>query len=48
MLFVRSLADGISHSPAEHTAREDIEQAVTVLARALARLASPGGASRQE
>jgi acetylornithine deacetylase/succinyl-diaminopimelate desuccinylase-like protein len=48
MLFVRSLNGGISHSPAEHTAREDIEQAVTVLARALARLASPGGASHQE
>jgi acetylornithine deacetylase/succinyl-diaminopimelate desuccinylase-like protein len=48
MLFVRSLNGGISHSPEEHTAREDIEQAVSVLAGALARLASSGGGSRRE
>jgi acetylornithine deacetylase/succinyl-diaminopimelate desuccinylase-like protein len=48
MLFVRSLNGGISHSPEEQTAPEDIEQAVTVLAGALARLASAGGGSRRE
>jgi acetylornithine deacetylase/succinyl-diaminopimelate desuccinylase-like protein len=48
MLFVRSLNGGISHSPEEHTAREDIEQAVMVLAGALERLASAGGESRRE
>jgi acetylornithine deacetylase/succinyl-diaminopimelate desuccinylase-like protein len=40
MLFVRSLNGGISHSPEEHTADEDVELAVTVLEGALARLAS--------
>jgi acetylornithine deacetylase/succinyl-diaminopimelate desuccinylase-like protein len=48
MLFVRSLNGGISHSPEEHSAGEDIEQAVSVLAGALARLASAGGGSRRE
>jgi acetylornithine deacetylase/succinyl-diaminopimelate desuccinylase-like protein len=41
MLFVRSLNGGISHSPDEHSAAEDVELAVEVLAGALARLAGP-------
>ena len=40
MLFVRSLNGGISHSPDELSATEDIEQAVSVLAGALAALAT--------
>jgi acetylornithine deacetylase/succinyl-diaminopimelate desuccinylase-like protein len=40
MLFVRSLNRGISHSPDEHSADEDVELAVSVLAGALERLAS--------
>jgi N-carbamoyl-L-amino-acid hydrolase len=40
MLFVRSLNGGISHSPDEHSAAEDVELAVDVLAGALDRLAS--------
>jgi acetylornithine deacetylase/succinyl-diaminopimelate desuccinylase-like protein len=40
MLFVRSLNGGISHSPDEHSADEDVELAVSVLAGALERLAS--------
>jgi acetylornithine deacetylase/succinyl-diaminopimelate desuccinylase-like protein len=48
MLFVRSLNGGISHSPDEHSAREDIEQAVSVLASALAGLASTGEESSRE
>jgi acetylornithine deacetylase/succinyl-diaminopimelate desuccinylase-like protein len=40
MLFVRSLNGGISHSPDEHSADEDVELAVDVLAGALDRLAS--------
>jgi acetylornithine deacetylase/succinyl-diaminopimelate desuccinylase-like protein len=40
MLFVRSLNRGISHSPEEHSADEDVELAVSVLAGALERLAS--------
>jgi acetylornithine deacetylase/succinyl-diaminopimelate desuccinylase-like protein len=40
MLFVRSLAGGVSHSPAEHSAAEDIALAVDVLADALAALAA--------
>jgi acetylornithine deacetylase/succinyl-diaminopimelate desuccinylase-like protein len=40
MLFVRSLNGGISHSPEEHAADEDVELAVSVLAGALERLAS--------
>jgi len=40
MLFVRSLNGGISHSPEEHSADEDVELAVSVLAGALERLAS--------
>jgi acetylornithine deacetylase/succinyl-diaminopimelate desuccinylase-like protein len=39
MLFVRSGAGGISHSPDEHSDPEDIELAVEVLAAALSRLA---------
>jgi hydantoinase/carbamoylase family amidase len=38
MLFVRSLNGGVSHSPEEHSAPEDVELAVEVLAGALARL----------
>ena len=38
MLFVRSLNDGISHSPDELSSREDIELAIDVLAAALVRL----------
>jgi acetylornithine deacetylase/succinyl-diaminopimelate desuccinylase-like protein len=40
MLFVRSLNGGISHSPDEHSADEDVELAVDVLTGALNRLAS--------
>ena len=40
MLFVRSLNGGISHSPEELSAEEDVEQGVAVLSAALARLAS--------
>jgi acetylornithine deacetylase/succinyl-diaminopimelate desuccinylase-like protein len=40
MLFVRSLNGGISHSPDEHSADEDVELAVDVLSGALSRLAS--------
>ena len=40
MLFVRSLNGGISHSPDEHSADEDVDVAVDVLAGALDRLAS--------
>jgi acetylornithine deacetylase/succinyl-diaminopimelate desuccinylase-like protein len=39
MLFVRSLNGGISHSPDEHSADEDVELAVDVLTGALDRLA---------
>lgn len=39
MLFVRSGAGGISHSPDEHSDPKDIELAVEVLAAALSRLA---------
>jgi len=38
MLFVRSLNDGISHSPDELSSDEDVALAVDVLADALARL----------
>jgi acetylornithine deacetylase/succinyl-diaminopimelate desuccinylase-like protein len=38
MLFVRSLNDGVSHSPDELSSQEDIELAIDVLAAALARL----------
>ena len=48
MLFVRSLNGGISHSPEEHSAHEDIEQALSVLTGALARLASAGAGGRRE
>jgi N-carbamoyl-L-amino-acid hydrolase len=40
MLFVRSLNGGISHSPDEHSAAEDVALGVDVLAGALDRLAS--------
>ncbi len=39
MLFVRSLAEGASHTPDEYSSPEDVELAVAVLAGALARLA---------
>ena len=42
MLFVRSLAGGISHSPDEDSGAEDIALGVDVLAGALERLGSPG------
>jgi acetylornithine deacetylase/succinyl-diaminopimelate desuccinylase-like protein len=38
MLFVRSLAGGVSHSPDEESSAEDVALAVDVLAGALARL----------
>src|SRR6185436_17738410 len=40
MLFVRSLNGGVSHSPLEESAPEDVELAVEVLAGALGRLIS--------
>jgi hydantoinase/carbamoylase family amidase len=40
MLFVRSLNGGISHSPDEYSAPEDVELAVDVLAGALDQLAA--------
>ena len=40
MLFVRSLNGGVSHSPLEESAPEDVELAVDVLAGALGRLIS--------
>lgn len=39
MLFVRSLAGGVSHSPEEESSEEDVALAVRVLAGALSRLA---------
>ena len=39
MLFVRSLNGGISHSPDEHSAADDVKLAVDVLAGALETLA---------
>jgi acetylornithine deacetylase/succinyl-diaminopimelate desuccinylase-like protein len=39
MLFVRSLAGGVSHSPEEHSDAEDVALAVDVLADALGELA---------
>jgi allantoate deiminase len=41
MLFVRSLNDGVSHSPEELSSEEDVALAVDVLAGTLARLAGP-------
>lgn len=41
MLFVRSLAGGVSHSPCEHSSEEDVALAVDVLAGALAALGVP-------
>jgi acetylornithine deacetylase/succinyl-diaminopimelate desuccinylase-like protein len=43
MLFVRSLNGGVSHSPDELSAEEDVAQAVVVLAGALRRLGSGDG-----
>jgi N-carbamoyl-L-amino-acid hydrolase len=40
MLFVRSLNGGISHSPEEHSAGDDVELGVSALTRALDRLTS--------
>ena len=40
MLFVRSLAGGVSHSPDEESSAEDVALAVDALAGALARVAS--------
>jgi hypothetical protein len=40
MLFVRSLAGGVSHCPEEHSSPEDIELAIDVLTATLGRLAS--------
>lgn len=40
MLFVRSLAGGASHSPAEDSSEDDVALAVAVLAGALTRLAA--------
>jgi len=42
MLFVRSLNEGVSHSPDEHSSDEDIGLAVDVLTATLKRLSSPG------
>jgi allantoate deiminase len=39
MLFVRSLNGGVSHSPEELSAPEDVELGLDVLATALGRLA---------
>jgi allantoate deiminase len=44
MLFVRSLNGGISHSPEEHSADEDVELGVSALTRVLDRLTSTAGA----
>jgi acetylornithine deacetylase/succinyl-diaminopimelate desuccinylase-like protein len=41
MLFVRSLAGGVSHSPDELSSPEDVELGVEVLTATLARLAAP-------
>jgi N-carbamoyl-L-amino-acid hydrolase len=38
MLFVRSLNDGVSHSPDELSSTEDIELSIDVLAEVLRRL----------
>ena len=40
MLFVRSLADGASHTPEEDSSPEDVALAIDVLARALRSLGS--------
>ncbi len=40
MLFVRSLAGGVSHSPDELSSEEDVSLAVDVLADALERVAT--------
>ena len=40
MLFVRSRAGGVSHSPEEHTDAEDVALCVAALERALRRLAT--------
>jgi acetylornithine deacetylase/succinyl-diaminopimelate desuccinylase-like protein len=43
MLFVRSLNGGISHSPDELSAEEDVELSADALAQALDRLAAAVG-----
>ena len=43
MLFIRSLNDGVSHSPDELSSPEDVELAVEVLAGALGRLVNSRG-----
>lgn len=43
MLFARSLHDGISHAPEEHTDADAIGDAIRVLSNTLARLARDGG-----
>ena len=40
MLFVRSLADGVSHSPEEESSPEDVELGIAVLAGVLRTLAA--------
>ncbi len=42
MLFVRSLNEGVSHSPEEHSSDEDVALAVEVLTATVRRLSSPG------
>jgi hypothetical protein len=40
MVFARSLAGGVSHSPLEETSAADVAVAIGVMQRALAALAS--------
>ena len=42
MLFVRSLAGGVSHTPEEDSSPEDVALAVDVLAAALGTLSARG------
>jgi acetylornithine deacetylase/succinyl-diaminopimelate desuccinylase-like protein len=42
MLFVRSLAGGVSHTPEEDSSPEDVDLAVDVLASALEKLSARG------
>jgi allantoate deiminase len=49
MVFARSLAGGVSHSPLEHTSADDVAVAIAMLQRTLAGLAAgPGGAAPLE
>ncbi len=48
MLFVRSLAGGVSHCPEEYSSPEDIALAVDVMAGAIGRLAAPDDAGAIE